>query len=276
MSRRRFLELTVKGGLATGLAGAGFSVADVYLPEIVRCEIGLPGLAPVFDGTRVVHLSDFHHSRWIPESYLRRIVAGANALNPDVVALTGDFVHRGKEWVPGCVAALAGLRARFGVFAVLGNHDHYRNAAPVVSDGLTRAGIAVLTNRRAILRRDGVELVVAGTGDYWRDKQDLHRALAGVRRPRSVLLLQHNPDYVERLTDDRVGLVLSGHTHGGQIVLPFFGPPILPSRYGQKYAAGLCQGPVAPVYVTRGVGAAFPPVRFCCPPEISVLTLRRA
>jgi uncharacterized protein len=276
LTRRRFLEISCKGGVATALAGTGFGVADVFLPEIVRRTIPVSGLAPAFSGLRVAHLSDLHHSRWIPASHLRRVVGITNSLQPDLVALTGDFIHAGREWMPGCAAALAELRAPLGVFAVLGNHDHYRNAAPAVREGLRRAGIHDLTNTRVWLRRGGEEFPVAGTGDYWREKQNLRTALDGVRLPGSALLLQHNPDYVERITDDRVGLVLSGHTHGGQIVLPFVGPPVLPSRYGQKYAAGLCQGPVAQVYVTRGVGSAFPPIRFCCPPEISLLTLLRA
>lgn len=274
MTRRRFLSLACKGAMATGLAGAGFAVADVYGCIITRRDITLDGLPPAFDGFRVALLSDFHHSSWISSAYIRHIVKRTNALGPDLVALTGDFVHRGREWVPGCAAALAGLRAPEGVVAVLGNHDHYQNTAPIMRDGLQRAGITDLTNRGITLHRAGQTFHIAGTGDYWREKQHLHLALAKSRTPKSVLLLQHNPDYVEKITDDRVGLVLSGHTHGGQCVLPFIGAPILPSRYGQKYASGLCQGPVAQVFVTTGIGAAFPPVRFCCPPEIALLTLR--
>jgi predicted MPP superfamily phosphohydrolase len=274
MTRRKFLSTLFKGAVATGVAGGGFALADVYSCVVSRREILLPGLAPAFDGFRIGLMSDFHHSWWIPENYIRHVVKRANGLGADLFALTGDFVHKGREWVPGCAAALSGLRAPHGVAAVLGNHDHYANTAPAMRDGLARAGIRDLTNRGITLQRGGESLHVAGTGDYWREKQLLHRALSAVRIPRSVVLLQHNPDYVEKITDDRVGLVLSGHTHGGQCVLPFVGAPILPSRYGQKYASGLCQGPVAPVFVTTGVGSAFPPVRFCCPPEIALLTLR--
>ncbi len=274
MTRRRFLALAFKGAAATGLAGAGFALADVYGCVVTRREITLTGLPRAFDGYRVALLSDFHHSWWISSAYIRHLVKRTNTLGADLVALTGDFVHRGKQWVPGCAAALAGLRAPDGVVAVLGNHDHYQNAAPVMREGLQRAGITDLTNRGITLQRGGQIFHVAGTGDYWREKQHLHQALAQARVPKSVLLLQHNPDYVEKINDDRVGLVLSGHTHGGQCVIPWLGAPILPSRYGQKYASGLCQGPVAQVFVTTGVGAAFPPVRFCCPPEIALLTLR--
>jgi predicted MPP superfamily phosphohydrolase len=113
-------------------------------------------------------------------------------------------------------------------------------------------------------------------GDYWRDVQDLDAALGNTRRDEAALLLSHNPDYVEKIHDPRVGLVLSGHTHGGQVRLPFIGAPVVPSRFGQKYVEGLVRGPVAQVFVTRGVGTISPPVRFNCPPEVALLTLRTA
>lgn len=270
MNRRQFLSLSLKAALA---AGAGGSLCAAWSCVVNRQDILIGGLPRAFDGFRIALLSDFHHSPWIPASYLRRVVDQANALRPDLIALTGDYVHRGRKWVPGCMRELSRFRARDGVFGVLGNHDHYGNAASVVREGLKRAGITDLTNCGITLRRGSEILHVGGVGDYWREKQKLRQALEGVRRKESAILLQHNPDYVERITDDRVGLVLSGHTHGGQCVFPIIGAPILPSRYGQKYVAGLREGPVARVFVTRGVGMAFPPVRFCCSPEIALLIL---
>lgn len=274
MTRRKFLALAVKALAVTATSGSLLSLAAARCCIVDRRNIAVPGLPHAFDGFRIALMSDFHHSSWIPASYLRTVVAQANALAPDLVALTGDYIHRGREWVPGCMRELAGLRARHGVFGVLGNHDHYKNSAPAVREGLRRAGITDLTNRAASIRRGGEVLHLGGVGDYWREKQKLDLAIGASRTPGSVILLQHNPDYVERIRDDRIGLVLCGHTHGGQCVLPFLGPPILPSRYGQKYASGLCHGPVTQAYVTRGVGTSFPPIRFLCPAEISLLTLR--
>ena len=272
MKRRQFLALATRAALAAG-AGAG-AVTYAYHCAVTRRAICLPGLAPAFEGFRIALLSDFHHSPWIPRQCIRAAVALANSLKPDLIALTGDYIHRGSEWVPGCMRELARLRAAHGVVAVLGNHDHYAGASQSVLDGLRRAGLSEITNRGIALQRGGDSLHVAGVGDWWCQKQRLERALRGARHPGSVILLQHNPDYVEHLRDERVGLVLSGHTHGGQCNFPLIGPPILPSRFGQKYASGLCQGPVAPVFVTRGVGASFPPIRFRCPPEVALLTLR--
>ena len=274
MNRRKFIGTLLKGSLAAGMGGGVLALGELYGFVITRREITLEGLPPGFDGFRIALLSDFHHSRWIPASYIRAVVRRANQLGADLIALTGDFIDHGKQWAPGCAAALSSLRAPHGAVAVLGNHDYYKKAAPAVRDGLNRAGITELCNLGVTIERAGETLHVAGTGDLWRDHQNLDRALAKARKDQSVILLQHNPDYAEHITDERVGLMLSGHTHGGQCVLPFIGPPILPSKYGQKYASGLCQGPVARVFVTTGVGSGFPPVRFRCPPEIALLTLR--
>lgn len=273
MKRRKFLSLSAKTGAAT-LVAALAPVALAYGCRVLRKQITLAGLPGVFDGFRIALISDLHHSAWIPQDYIRSVVALTNAEKPDLVALTGDLIHRGRQWVPGCMAELAKLRARHGVVAVLGNHDHHDGAAPLLRRALATAGVADLTNANTTLRRDGHPLVIGGVGDLWRERQKLHRALTGARGAESMVLLSHNPDFTEHITDERVGIVLSGHTHGGQVVFPWLGAPIVPSRYGQKYLSGLCQGPLARVFVTRGAGSSFPPLRFRCPPEVPILMLR--
>jgi len=277
MNRRKFLTTLLKGALATGFVGGGVALGELYGTVVNRREITVDGLPPAFEGFRIALMSDFHHSRWIPAAYIRSAVRHANKLGVDLVALTGDFVDHGAQWVPGCVNALSRLKATYGAVAVLGNHDYYdrRNkTSVVVREALARAGITELRNAGITIDRAGETLHIAGTADLWCDRPDLKKALARASQPKSVILLQHNPDFVEKIADERVGLVLSGHTHGGQCVFPIIGPPILPSKYGKKYASGLVQGPVAQVFVTTGVGSGFPPVRFCCPPEIALLTLR--
>ncbi len=273
MTRRRFLEilaLTACAGVTARslLAGQG----NFY---VNRCRIPLTGLPPAFDGLRLAVLSDFHHGPLVPAERIRQAVNLANRLRPDVIALTGDFVHRGASWADGCFRELSHLKAPLGVFGVLGNHDHYRHASTAVRHAMLQAGIRDLTNRGVDISRDSRTMRIGGVGDLWKEKQDLRAALRGTRIPDSAILLSHNPDFAEQITDDRVGLVVSGHTHGGQCVLPLVGAPILPSRFGQKYRAGLCRAPVAKVFVTTGIGHSFPPLRFNCPAEIALLTLVR-
>jgi predicted MPP superfamily phosphohydrolase len=273
MTRRQFIRTAALASLS---ALAGPKILAQFQPCMVnRKTICVGGLPPAFEGLRVALLSDFHHGNLVPSGMIRDSVRLANSLGPDFVALGGDYVHRGKEWVEGCFRELAGLRAPLGVFGVLGNHDHYSGAEVSVRQAMGRAGIVDLTNRGADIRRGGESLHIGGVGDLWHERQKLSAALAGVTRANSALLLSHNPDYVERIRDDRVGLVLSGHTHGGQCVFPLIGASVLPSRFGQKYASGLCQGPTAKVFVTTGVGHSFPPVRVNCPAEVALLTLTR-
>lgn len=272
MNRRKFLSCSIRTGAFLAAAALVPTAASCTCP-FNRKQINLRGLPRSFDGFRVAVLADLHHGRWNSQGYIRKVVNMTNAGKPDLIALVGDLIHYGGEWVPTLMQELSRLRARSGVVAVLGNHDHSRNAAPIVREGLRRSGIADLTNTNIALRRDGETFFISGVGDFWRERQKLTEALRGVRGVESSLLLSHNPDYVERIQDERVGLMLSGHTHGGQCVFPLIGAPVVPSKYGQKYLHGLCQGPLARVFVSRGVGCSFP-TRINAPAEVSLLTLR--
>ncbi len=272
MTRRAFLSFSLRSTAFLAAASLVPTAAACTCP-FNRKQIILRGLPPSFDGFRVALLADLHHGRWNSQNYLHKVVNMTNAGKPDLIALVGDLIDCGGEWVPTLMQELSRLRAPSGVVAVLGNHDHSRNAAPIMRDGLRRAGIADLTNTNLPLRRNGETFFISGVGDLWRERQKLTDALRGVRGVESSLLLSHNPDYVESIQDERVGLMLSGHTHGGQCVFPIIGAPIVPSKYGQKYLHGLCQGPLARVFVSRGVGCSFP-VRINAPAEVSLLTLR--
>ncbi len=138
---------------------------------------------------------------------------------------------------------------------------------------LERHRIPDLTNRGLWLENRGSEIRLCGVGDLWEDQQDLEAALGEAEHRDAAILLSHNPDYVEQIHDQRVGLVLSGHTHGGQVVFPFAGAPFVPSRYGEKYLHGLVRTPTTQVFVARGIGTITPPVRFRCRPEIVLIAL---
>lgn len=273
MNRRKFIGFVFKAALGAACSGAGYGVMEAKWLRVERITIPLRNLAPEFAGTTIAFLSDIHHGPFVPLSYVKHAVATANALHPDVVALGGDYVHQSRDYARPCLAELGKLRAKIGRFAVLGNHDHYHNGRETAKQALRDNGLPELTNCGAWLRRGRARLWICGVGDLWRDKQDLSASLQDATTSDAVILLSHNPDYVERIRDPRVGLVLSGHTHGGQVSFPVVGAPVVPSHYGQKYAHGVVQGPVAKAFVTRGVGTITPPVRFCCRPEIALITL---
>jgi len=275
ISRRKFLKRTLWAGLGVGVAAAGYPVVETRRLRITRRTVDVPRLPEPFSGMTVAILADIHHGPLVGLGFVRRIVRETNGLAPDVIALVGDYVYRGRRYIEPCGAELARLRARLGVCSVLGNHDHWDGAAEVRS-ALADANIRRLDNDGVWLEKDGARLRVCGVGDLWEDEQDLDAALGDCRDDETALLLCHNPDYVEGLRDRRVGLVLCGHTHGGQVSIPFVGPPIVPSRYGKKYAAGLVRTPHTQVYVSRGLGTISVPVRFNCRPEIVFLTLRPA
>jgi predicted MPP superfamily phosphohydrolase len=279
MDRRKFLRL---GGLATLSSvitgGLVYPFLEAKWCQVVRHAIRLPNLPRPFQGTTIALLADVHHGPFVPMAYVQHVVAMTNSLRPDIVALVGDYVHRHAVYIGPAITELGTLNATVGRFAVRGNHDnenyHGHDDFRLLSqEALADAKIPDLNNQGIWLERRGSRMRICGVGDLWTDRQDLEAALGDAAENDAVLLLSHNPDFVETITDRRVGLVLSGHTHGGQIMMPGLGAPIVPSRYGQKYLHGLVQGPCCRVFVSRGVGTISPPIRFLCRPEIVLITL---
>lgn len=280
-TRRTLLRRAAQAAAAL-TAGAGLAAAygvwEASRIQVRRCDVSLPHLPPPFAGKTVAVLADFHHGPWVSIGYVREAVRLANSLSPDAVALVGDFAHKGThavEQLPPCLEALAGLRAPLGVFAVPGNHD-MPNGGALYRAAVATTPIQDLTNRCERLTLGGRHLWFAGVDDLWWGRPDQAAALREVPDGSAVVLLSHNPDFAEENPDGRVGLVLSGHTHGGQVCLPWVPPLWLPSKYGAKYRGGLVRGPASPVFVSRGLGLAGVPLRVNCPPEINLLTLTPA
>lgn len=285
VSRRVFLRQGVArtalaaaaGGAVAGLGG----YATLFEPgryEVTRRRFALRGLPPALEGLRVVQLSDIHHCQWISLPSIRRVVEITNALKPDLVLLTGDYVAGSPDYIAPVAEVLSHLRAKIAVLGVLGNHDWWEGVGKS-RDAFKKVRIPLIDNTRFILSperrlvasaREG--LCIAGVGDAWEDEVAAEKALGNLPDEMPRLLLSHNPDAAEReeLAGWRVDLMLAGHTHGGQVWVPGVGTPIVPSDYGSKYASGLVKGPHFPVYVTRGTGMTVLPVRFGVPPEISV------
>jgi len=271
MTRRKFLKIAA-GVASVPLLTTTWGVVEACSFHVTEHTIAVPRLPKAFAGKTIALLTDIHHGPQNSLSFVRSIVETTNALQPDLIALSGDFVQKGVDQLRPCFEVLSALRAPLGVFAVPGNHDMTEGGAPARRT-MTEFGIADLTNRGRWVETGDGRIRLSGVDDLWWGKPDPVKALAGVSEEETVILLAHNPDFVETLTDSRIGLVLSGHMHGGQIYLPGIGAPWLPSKYGQKYIHGLVQGPVAQVFVSGGLGTVGLPMRINSRPEINLLTL---
>ena len=246
---------------------------------VERQDVRLRDLAPAFDGYRIAFLTDLHYSAVVPRAWIARAVAVAMELAPDLILLGGDYVSHRPDYTGALVDLLRPLTAPDGVLAVLGNHDHYVGAV-AVRDALARAGVAELWNTAVTIRRGaGREgaLAVAGVGDLQYDAIHFDAALRGVPERVPRIVLSHDPDvFAYWPSAVRLDLMLSGHTHGGQAHLPLLGPPFVPSQFGFRYLAGAFEADGRRLYVSRGVGAITAPIRWRCPPEITLLVLHPA
>ncbi len=288
VDRRQALR---RGAVAAGaLAGGGTMAWVTWITParfaMRRHEIPLPDLPEALDGLRLVHLTDTHCGPYVSPDHILRAIELANAEQPDLVVLTGDYVHRTAAAIPAGIGLFAELRPRLGTLAVLGNHDHWEGADEC-RRRFADVGIPLIDNDRRFLTADGLSgleapgrsLAVVGVGDYWSDRAAPRMASRDIGPACPRVLLSHNPDVAEHFARNHrqlhFDLQLSGHTHGGQVALPGLGTPIVPSEFGSRYARGLVQGPHWPVFVSAGVGMAVAPLRLRVLPEIGVITLRR-
>lgn len=241
---------------------------------VEQLEIRLRALPPSFDGYRIVFLTDPHFSAVVPRWWIARAVGAALDLRPDLVLLGGDYVSHSARYATGLVDLLRPLAAPDGVYGVLGNHDHYVGAERVRA-ALREAGVVELRNRAVTIRRGVDALAVAGVGDLRFDVIDFEGAVRSVPAGAPLIALSHDPDVFAFWPPDlRMDLMLSGHTHGGQAHLPWVGPPYVPSQFGYRYLAGLHRDGERQLYVSRGLGAITLPIRWRCPPELTLLELR--
>lgn len=245
---------------------------DVYDIEITRHEVFVDDLPEEFDGYRIAFLTDTHVARVIRRHFYEEVVAQTNRVDPDLILLGGDFVTWHRHIPLMAESLIAGLKARDGLFAVLGNHDYWAGGDDV-RNAMTARGVEFIVNRSVILRRGDAELPLVGIDEVYRGEPDLDAAFSGLRwGPR--LVLTHHPDMVMDMGERRADLMLCGHTHGGQIRFPFFGAVVVPSRYEARYAAGFHRVNNVLMYVSRGIGA-IPPLRILCRPEIATFVLRQ-
>lgn len=266
--RRTFLKKMVVGAGGFFLTSSViYPFAEAQLCRVTRYQLHLKNLPPQFTNTHIVFLSDIHLGPTVSLDYLRGVIKIVQNLRPDLLALGGDYIFKSASYIWPMTDLLSEIRTPLGVYGVLGNHD-YANDEASIRAALRKGQVKDLTNTGVWLNKGVHRIRICGVDDLNLGDPDAESALADATTSDIVLMLSHNPDFLETLTDPRVTLALSGHTHGGQIRIPGWGAPVIPSEYGQKYAYGLVNAPTTQVLVTSGVGTIIVPARFCCPPEV--------
>ncbi len=277
----RGVPLEVPSTFASVAYGAAFAVAawGVFVRRrwvrTREVEVVIPGLPRAFDGYRVAQLSDLHLGGLTPPRWGEAWARLTNAAAPDLVAITGDLVTSGTDFHHDIARVIGGIRATDGVFVAMGNHDYFGDGEPLVTL-LRQNGAVVLRNEGQLVEREGARLFVAGVDDTWTRRADLVRTLAAREPNACTLLLAHDPELFPLAAREGVHLVLSGHTHGGQVALPFFSKWLGLGRLAHRFHLGLYREGDSSLYVHPGLGTTGPPIRVGVAPEIAILTLRAA
>ena len=249
-----------------------YALAEANSLSVEKINIRLERLPKKLDGFRLVHLSDIHHSPFTSLEHISKAVAVANSLKPDMFVLTGDYVSHESEYIEPVAEVLGRLDAEFGTFACLGNHDHWTDAE-LVTDSFRAADIKVLVNEGERFEAGGAAFWLAGVDDYMVGKTDLPAALRGSYPDEMKMLLAHNPVIIRQAARYGVDVIFSGHTHGGQVKLRDDEKQVFSKR---RLKNGLHRRKDSQIYITRGIGTVVVPIRYQCPPEISLIELKSA
>ena len=285
LTRRDFLKMLKAGAInlaALALGGVGYGLmAGPAHYTVETVSLKLPRLPREFAGIRIAQISDIHMGSWMNIDRLQQAADLVLAQKPDLLLLTGDFLfgHKfntsSRDHLKDLSTVLAPLAAELPSFAVLGNHDYWTNSESV-REMLSACQITDLTNTVFTLTRGSENFYLCGIDDVWEGTVRLENVLSQLTDNSAAILLAHEPDFADTsAATGRFDLQVSGHSHGGQVVIPFYGPPILP-LLGEKYHSGLYKVGEMFQYTNRGLGTGALPVRFNCPPEITLFILNGA
>ena len=273
LSRRNFIK-------KTGLV-AGISVLTSYpvfiegrLLQLNAYTIPVPRLPVEFSGFTIAHITDVHLGPLVSKAFVQKVVALANSTHPDLTVCTGDYVNErrnGSRQIDTVWPILARLKARYGVYSVLGNHDHWADFKRS-RYWLDQTG-QNLRHKSVKITHNGAHIWLGGAGDYYEDRLEIDTAFQNIPDDQCKILLTHNPDAIDQFFRTKINLAIAGHTHGGQIRLPFIGAPVLPV-HNKNYASGYIKSAKTNIFISRGIGWAILPVRLNCPPEVAVLHLQ--
>ncbi len=274
MNRRKFLKLFSFGSTGVLISSYPFFIERYYI-QINTYSISVPNLSEEFNDFRIVHLTDLHFGFLVPESIIHYVIDKANSLTKDVIVCTGDYIHarNSTREIDIVWPIISKLESNYGVYNVLGNHDHWGSFERSF-EWLEKSGQNIRHKVKSI-EKNGKRIWIGGAGDFWEDENGVDKAFKNMPQNECKILLAHNPDTADEDFNTRIDLMISGHTHGGQVNIPFWGTPILPVK-NKKYASGFIQTPKTNIFINKGIGWAILPVRFNCYPEIAILQLKSA
>lgn len=244
------------------------------LVQLNRVDVGVDELPRGFEGYRIAQLSDLHIGGNTPKERASRWVEMANAESPDLTVVTGDLVTSGTRFHDDIAETLGKLRAKDGVIVSMGNHDYFGEGDPLI-EKLRAQGLTVLRNETKVVARGEERLTIAACDDTWTRRADVKKTLAGVAPTDKVVLLAHDPDLFAQAEERHVDVVLSGHTHGGQIAVPFLARWLNLSMLVHRHTIGLYRRGRTTQYVHAGLGTTGPPIRLGAAPEVAIVKLHR-
>jgi len=272
MKRRTFIKIA-SAVSALGLAGAYPVFIERNLIQYNRYRIRIPNLPKEFDGFRVVQITDIHYGFLVSLLYVNKIMRRVKGIPRDVIVCTGDYVHEfnSTKQIDTIWPLLCELNAPYGVFSILGNHDHWASTARSLY-WQNKSG-QNLRHTVKHIERNGKRLWFAGAGDLWEDHFPVDEIIKDIPENETTIVLAHNPDTADTCNNTKIDLWLCGHTHGGQVNVPFIGTPVLPVK-NRNYSSGLKKSRNNhTVFISRGIGWALYPVRFNCFPEVAIIEL---
>jgi len=265
--RRRLLQAGVGTLASAPLVFSAYGAASASMGP----EVGVISL-PFGRSLRLVQLTDIHAGLYMTRQHMRRYVNLVNRQQPDLVALTGDFISNSMTFLDSCVEEMSRLRSRYGVFVILGNHDHWYGDPAEIRARFRERGFIVLHNSHRVVETPSGPFAVAGIDDLQAGEPDLDRALRGASS-HPTILLSHHPEVFPEAVERKIPLTLAGHWHGGQVTLRVLGLPISPAHLLSRYPQGLYRRNGSHLYVSRGIGTTAVPIRLNAPPEVAVFQL---
>jgi predicted MPP superfamily phosphohydrolase len=273
-----YISLALALLVCSGFLYAYIEARRIILKEMTFSSSNVPD---AFDGKKIIFISDIHVDKFFTRRNIADLVKRINSRNPDIILLGGDYTVKDPNYSTPFFEEIGKLKSKYGVFSVLGNHDFWEDPK-LIQQGLADCGFHICDNQSYWINEGNDRIKIGGVGEFWEDVQIIENTIGDVRKDDFCILLSHNPDYMEILETDKVDLMLSGHTHGGQVTLFGLYAPVMPSAWhpeymqtGQKYRYGWKEKNGTKLYVTTGTGTGKFPFRFFARPEIVEIILKK-